>query len=79
MRNLHILTRASAKLRELDPSNTVTAVCLDEFGQQLFAYTLNHRLLVFKYRNPRDLEYSGEYTFEEFQDNGVLIVSLEYI
>ena len=49
MRNLEILTRAIDTLKSLQPDETVTNCCLDQFSKTLAVYTSHHRLLLYAY------------------------------
>ena len=50
MRNLQILTRFEGILSDQIKSgeDTVTAVCIDEYGNQVFVYTMNHSLYAYQ-------------------------------
>lgn len=51
MRNLNILTKYQGTVPDVAPDDTVTTICLDEFGQTMFVYTLHHCLFAYKMSN----------------------------
>jgi tricorn protease-like protein len=68
---------------DINEDDTVTAVAVDEYGFQLFVYTLNHMLYVYKADNSefKIIKKVTEHFFEEmtFAENGVFIVAMEYV
>jgi hypothetical protein len=79
MRYLEILQKFSGKFT-IDSEETVTSVCLDEYGHLLFVYTLNHVLLVFKYQNDCPSVDLKMIVKEEFpMEDGVFCGTMDYI
>ena len=77
MRNLEILTKFSGSFAGLN--GTVAAACLDEFGHQLFVYTMEHCIYVYKYDpdSPSEIQFLHQAQLD--QEDGVFNVSLEYV
>lgn len=66
MRNLHILTKSQTLLEEIGQDDTITAVCIDEYGHLLFVYTMNHHLYIFKLDSMdlNSVSFVSKYTFK---------------
>ena len=82
MRNLQILSRYQNILEDIG-DDTVTSVAIDEYGTQIFVYTLNHKLIVYK---ANDSNFTSpvkiaEHIFDQFiqSEIGVFIVNMEYV
>ena len=87
MRNLEILSKFTGGFEHVNGGgeDTVATACIDEFGHFLFVYTIGHSLYVYKFNPERpsdNLQFVAQEKFNHFfegEDNGVFIVSVEYV